>query len=134
MKNETKISLRTNKVIRTLFSMGYNCKQIKEHYAEPQNSKLNNYINVYVTSLRNTETLFVFRDRKSCYNQTTTVKDSNGKVKVIFSTMLNQPKYGQEKLILDGKYYNLNWDNVVNLNKVNHVRNKSDYNGRFLLL
>lgn len=115
MKNlePTKIGMQTNRMIRKLFVMGLNCKQIRAHYNEKGNSELNNYINIYVTNLRKSEVLNVFRERKSCYNQTTTLKDLNGKVKVIFRTMLNQPKYNQEAIEVRGKTYILNWDNVI---------------------
>jgi hypothetical protein len=114
MKNmeATKIGMRTNKTIRQLFIMGLDCKQIREHYNEKENTKLNNYINIYVTNLRKSEVLNVFRERKSSYNQITTLKDLNGKVKVIFKTMLNQPKYDQEAIEVKGKTYILNWENV----------------------
>lgn len=48
----TPINMRTNKVIRTLVNMGFNCKQIRAHYGEPNNAELNNYINIYVNKLR----------------------------------------------------------------------------------
>jgi hypothetical protein len=108
----TKISMQTNRMIRKLFIMGLDCKQIRAHYNERENSTLNNYINIYVTNLRKSEVLNVFRERKSSYNQITTLKNLDGKVKVIFSTMLNQPKYNQEAIEVKGKTYILNWENV----------------------
>jgi|LakMenE22Apr09ns_1017241.scaffolds.fasta_scaffold42399_2 hypothetical protein len=48
----TTVNMRTNKTIRTLLKMGFSVKQIREHYGEPDNTELNNHINIYVTKLR----------------------------------------------------------------------------------
>lgn len=58
------------------------------------------------------ETLIVSRVKKSPYNITTTLKDTNGKVKAIFNTMLNQPKKHTKTIVVRGIKYKLNWDNV----------------------
>lgn len=47
----TKVCLRTNKVVRILYNMGFNAKQIREHYNEPENSALNNHINILITKI-----------------------------------------------------------------------------------
>lgn len=48
----TEVNLTTNRTIRRLFKMGLSIKQIREHYGETENSKLNSHINVYVNNLR----------------------------------------------------------------------------------
>lgn len=58
------------------------------------------------------KTLFVFRERQGAYNQTTTVKDKNGKVKAIYSTMLSQPRKNQETIEINSNLYKLDWQNV----------------------
>lgn len=56
--------------------------------------------------------LTVYREWESAYNQRTILKDSNGKVKAIFSSSLRQPKRGQKTIILNCWEFTLNWDNV----------------------
>lgn len=51
----TQVNMLTNKTIRTLFNIGLSCKEIRAHYGEVDNSELNNYINIYVTKLRNSK-------------------------------------------------------------------------------
>lgn len=58
------------------------------------------------------ETLFIFRDWRNQKVQTTTIKDKDGKVKQIITSALQQPKYGTETIVIRGKVYSLNWDNV----------------------
>jgi hypothetical protein len=45
-------------------------------------------------------TLYAYRTRFSSYNQITTIKDIDGKVKAIFSSMLRQPKFGSKTIVL----------------------------------
>jgi hypothetical protein len=58
------------------------------------------------------EALTVERTWITPYNQTTILKDSNNKVKAIFSSSLRQPKRGQKEIIINCFRYSLNWDNV----------------------
>lgn len=58
------------------------------------------------------KTLTVFRDRKSAYNQTTTLKDAEGKVKTTYNTMLNQPRKNQETIEINYNLFKLDWQNV----------------------
>ena len=57
-----------------------------------------------------TETLTVFRETKSTYNQITTIKDSNNKVKAIISGY-NQPKKTQKEITIRNRTYNLKFEN-----------------------
>ena len=56
------------------------------------------------------EILTVHRETKSTYNQVTTLKDSNNKVKSIL-TGYNQPIKRKPFITLRGKMYNLNFEN-----------------------
>jgi len=62
-------------------------------------------------------TLTVYRERGSPYNQRTILKDSEGKVKAIFSSMLRQPKRGTKTIVINCWTYSLNWDNVPSRKK-----------------
>ena len=53
--------------------------------------------------------LTVYRERKSAYNITTILKDSKGKVKKVFSNMLNQPRKGTKTIVINDCKYNLDW-------------------------
>lgn len=57
-------------------------------------------------------TLKVERNRTSPYNQTTVLKDSNGKVKAIYNSMLRQPRKGQKTITLNCFVYALDWTGV----------------------
>ena len=53
--------------------------------------------------------LTVYRERKSAYNITTILKDSKGKVKKVFSNMLNQPRKGNKTIVINDYKYKLDW-------------------------
>ena len=55
------------------------------------------------------QTLTVYRERKSAYNITTILKDSKGKVKKVFSNMLNQPRKGTKTIVINDCKYKLDW-------------------------
>lgn len=57
-------------------------------------------------------TLTVYREWQSAYSQTTILRDENNKVRGIIASSIKQPKKGQKHLIIKGKQYLLNWDNV----------------------
>ena len=57
--------------------------------------------------------LTVYRERKSAYNITTILKDSKGKVKAIFPSMLRQPRKGTKTITLNSWVYGLNWSKVL---------------------
>lgn len=57
-------------------------------------------------------TLKVERDKKSTYVQTTVLKDSKGKVKAIFNSMLRQPRKNQKTIVINCSTYNLDWSAV----------------------
>ena len=59
---------------------------------------------------KETETLQVYRDWKSSYNQITYLKDSKGKVKAIIQSSIQQPKKNQKQYTLNGITFNLNWN------------------------
>jgi len=54
-------------------------------------------------------TLKVYRDWQSAYNQTTVLKDNNNKVKAIISSSIQQPKKGSKTIIVKGIEYLLDW-------------------------
>ena len=56
--------------------------------------------------------LTVYRERKSAYNITTILKDSKGKVKKVFSNMLNQPRKGTKTIVINCWTFKLDWSNV----------------------
>lgn len=58
-------------------------------------------------------TLTVERERKNAYHITTILKDSKGKVKAIFSNMINQPRKGTKTITLNNFVYSLNWSKVL---------------------
>lgn len=58
------------------------------------------------------QTLTVYRNWKSAYNQQTILKDCNNKVKAIFNSSLKQPKRGTKTIIINCKTFLLNWENV----------------------
>ena len=58
-------------------------------------------------------TLKVYRDWQSAYNQTTVLKDNNNKVKVIISSSIKQPKKGSKTIVVKGIEYILDWGNVA---------------------
>lgn len=57
-------------------------------------------------------TLTVERTWESSYNQITTLKDCNGKVKAIFSSSIRQPKRAQKEIKIKETVYLLDWSNV----------------------
>lgn len=57
-------------------------------------------------------TLTVYREWQSSYNQTTILKDSNGKTKAIFSSSIRQPKRNSKTIVINCCIYALNWSNV----------------------
>ena len=59
------------------------------------------------------QTLTVYRDWQSSYNQITVLKDCNNKVKAIFKSSINQPKRGTKQIIINNNVFLLNWENVV---------------------
>ena len=56
------------------------------------------------------EVLTVFREWQSAYNQLTTLKDSEGKVKAIISSSIRQPKKSAKEYVLNGKKYLLKFN------------------------
>jgi hypothetical protein len=58
------------------------------------------------------QTLTVYREWGSSYNQRTILKDCNNKVKAIFSSSINQPKLNQKTIVVNRCTFALNWDNV----------------------
>ena len=58
------------------------------------------------------QTLSVYREWGSAYNQTTVLKDSNDKVKVIIASSIKQPKKNQKTIVINNKTFLLNWDSV----------------------
>jgi hypothetical protein len=60
------------------------------------------------------KTLTVHRERKSAYNSTTILKDSEGKVKAIFSSMLRQPHKNCKTIVINCNTFLLNWSGVKN--------------------
>lgn len=58
-------------------------------------------------------TLTVERERKNAYHITTILKDSKGKVKAIFSSMLRQPRKGTKTITLNSWVYGLDWSKVL---------------------
>ena len=61
---------------------------------------------------KETETLFVFRDWQSSYNQITYIKDKQGHVLKTITSSIQQPKKGCKELIIKGTTYKLNWNYV----------------------
>ena len=59
---------------------------------------------------KETETLQVYRDWKSSYNQITYLKDNQGKIKAIIQSSIQQPKKNQKQYTLNGITFNLNWN------------------------
>jgi hypothetical protein len=57
--------------------------------------------------------LTVHREWESSYNRTTVLKDSEGKVKAIFSSSLRQPKRNQKTIVINCWTYSLNWELVA---------------------
>jgi hypothetical protein len=58
------------------------------------------------------QTLTVYREWQSSYNQVTILKDCNNKVKAIFSSSICQPKKNQKQIIINCNVFLLNWENV----------------------
>lgn len=58
------------------------------------------------------QTLTVHRDWKSSYNQTTILKDKEGKVKAIFASSIKQPRWKQKTITINCLTYNLDWSNT----------------------
>lgn len=58
------------------------------------------------------QTLTVYRNWKSAYNQQTILKDCNNKVKAIFNSSLKQPKRGTKSIVINCNTFLLNWENV----------------------
>jgi hypothetical protein len=58
------------------------------------------------------KTLTVFRERQGAYNQLTTLKDAEGKVKATFSSMLSQPRKNQGTIEINSNLFKLDWQNV----------------------
>ena len=58
-------------------------------------------------------TLTVEREVKNSYHITTILKDSKGKVKAIFPSMLRQPRKGSKTIILNCCKYKLDWPKVL---------------------
>ena len=56
--------------------------------------------------------LTVHRERKSAYNITTILKDSEGRVKAIFSNMLRQPHKNRKTIVINNSTFLLNWSGV----------------------
>lgn len=55
------------------------------------------------------DVLYVFRDRQGAYNQITTIKDSENKVKAIFNSMLKQPRKNTKTIIINSTTFKLDW-------------------------
>ena len=58
------------------------------------------------------QTLTVHRDWKSSYNQTTILKDKEGKIKAIFASSIKQPRWKQKTITVNCWVYNLDWSNT----------------------
>lgn len=58
------------------------------------------------------ETLTVYRDWQSPYNQTTTLKTADNKIKAVLSSSLRQPKRNQKTIVINCNTFLLNWSNV----------------------
>lgn len=58
-------------------------------------------------------TLYVERKRFGVYHIETTLKDSTGKVKAIFNSMLRQPRKGQRTILINCNRFALDWSNVI---------------------
>lgn len=56
--------------------------------------------------------LYVERQWLNAYVQTTILKDSEGKVKAIYSSSIRQPKFKQKTVVVNCCTFALNWDNV----------------------
>lgn len=70
-------------------------------------------------------TLTVYREWESSYNQRTILKDSNNKVKAIISSSIRQPKFRQKTIVINCWTFLLNWDVVAQekkLKKQNLIR------------
>lgn len=61
----------------------------------------------------NVNTLTVERERKNAYHITTILKDSKGLIKVIFPSMLRQPRKGTKSIIINCNKFNLDWSKVL---------------------
>lgn len=53
--------------------------------------------------------LYVFRDRQGAYNQITTIKDSENRVKAIFNSMLKQPRKNTKTITINSTTFKLDW-------------------------
>ena len=58
-------------------------------------------------------TLTVYREWESSYNQRTILKDSNNKVKAIISSSIRQPKMNQKTIVINCWTFLLNWEVVA---------------------
>ena len=58
-------------------------------------------------------TLTVYREWESSYNQRTILRDSNNKVKAIISSSIKQPKFRQKTIVINCWTFALNWDVVA---------------------
>lgn len=54
-------------------------------------------------------TLTVYREWESSYNQRTILKDNNNKVKVIINSSIKQPKMNCKTITVRGIEYSLDW-------------------------
>ena len=72
------------------------CQELKQKNKNAKKNKTENKLTVH-------------RERKSAYNITTILKDSKGKVKKVFSNMLNQPRKGTKTIVINERKYKLDW-------------------------
>lgn len=63
-------------------------------------------------------TLTVYREWESSYNQRTILRDSNNKVKAIISSSIRQPKFRQKTIVINCWTFLLNWDVVAREKKL----------------
>lgn len=57
-------------------------------------------------------TLTVERQQLTWYNRITHLKDHKGKIKATLSTNINQPRFGQKTIKINGNGYMLDWSQV----------------------
>lgn len=61
---------------------------------------------------KETETLYVYREWQSSYNQITYIKDIKGHVLKTITSSIQQPKKGCKELTIRGINYKLNWNHA----------------------
>jgi hypothetical protein len=74
------------------------------------------------------QTLTVFREWQSAYNQITILKDCNNKVKAIIPSSIRQPKMNQKTIVINCWSYLLDWDIVAREKKLKKQKYDSKNN------